>query len=134
MTNYHPRNDLVLILPDQSATHHGVIALPPSAQQIPTIGTVAAVGPGVLLDDGNRIPLDLSVGDRVRFTPDNARPHFDVDGEQHLLMHEREVLCTLSGEPVGVMMMPTEPDADKPPTQTINAPGIPAASSVGSPG
>jgi len=130
MTNYHPRNDLVLVLPDQSATHHGTIALPPSAQTTPTTGTVAAVGPGILLDDGNRIPLDLTVGDRVKFTPDNARPHFDVNGSQHLLMHEREIMCTMSDEPVGEMLPPPEAE---PAMQTIKVAGIPSASAVGTP-
>ena len=129
MTKYHPRNDLVLVLPDQAATHHGTIALPASAQQTPTIGTIVEVGPGILKDDGTYIPLDLQEHDRVQFTPDNKRPHFDMDGKQHLLMREGEILCKLSEEPQTEMRMP-EPA----PMQTLVVPGIPKTGAVGSPG
>ena len=127
MTKYHPRNDLVLVLPDQCATHHGVIALPASAQQTPTTGLVVAIGPGILRDDGSYIAMDLKVDDRVQFTPDNHRPHFIMDEVQHLLMRENEILCVLTDEPETAMKLP------EPPMQTIQAAGVPSRAEVGNP-
>lgn len=109
MTDFHPRNDYVLVIPDESERMKGKLYLPESAVKRPTRGTVVAVGPGYLLADGTRSAMDLKPDDRVEFVMQHGQPFVDLDGEPHLVFKEVEVLGTLTGEPDPEML---DPDAD----------------------
>lgn len=63
---FQPANGRVLVLPDtpKTETDFGLF-LPEIAQQMPFTGTVLAVGPGELAENGTRIPVGVEVGDRV---------------------------------------------------------------------
>ncbi len=66
-----PTDDNVVVKPlsaaDMGTTTASGIIIPDSAQEKPEQGTVVAVGPGKF-DDGMRIPVSVSVGDRVLFS------------------------------------------------------------------
>jgi chaperonin GroES len=73
----------------------GGILLPDSAKNKPQKGTVLAVGPGKLIKDGTRRPLQVKVGDTVLFTNWAGDEFKESRGENILLMREEDVLAVL---------------------------------------
>lgn len=69
----------------------GGIILPDTAQEKPMMGRVVAVGTGKVLDNGKVIPLEVKVGDKVLYGKYSGT-EVKVDGEQFLIMQERELL------------------------------------------
>ncbi|MBA3236949.1 MAG: co-chaperone GroES [Parachlamydiaceae bacterium] len=63
-----PLGNRVLIERSKAQTTKGGILLPDSAQEKPKEGTIVAVGPGKLDENGKTIPLNVQLGDRVLFT------------------------------------------------------------------
>jgi chaperonin GroES len=63
-----PLDDRVVVevLKEEETTAGGIV-LPETAQKKPQEGKVLAVGPGKLLESGQRVPLDVKVGDTVVF-------------------------------------------------------------------
>ncbi|MBI4530637.1 MAG: co-chaperone GroES [Candidatus Latescibacteria bacterium] len=72
----------------------GGIIIPDTAKEKPQEGKVIAVGPGRLSDDGKRIPLEVKAGDRVLIGK-YAGTEVKLDGEEHLIMREDDVLAIL---------------------------------------
>jgi chaperonin GroES len=75
----------------------GGIVLPDTAKNKPQRGTVVAVGPGRMLKDGTRRPLQVKAGDKVLFTTwagDEFRQRSSGD-EGIVLMREEDVLAIL---------------------------------------
>jgi chaperonin GroES len=72
----------------------GGILLPDTAKDKPQKGKILAVGPGRMLKDGTRRPLQVKVGDIVLFT-NWAGDEFKQGAEQILLMREEDVLAVL---------------------------------------
>ena len=72
----------------------GGILLPDTAKDKPQKGEVLAVGPGRLLKDGTRRPLQVKVGDYIIFT-NWAGDEFKRSGDQILLMREEDVLAVI---------------------------------------
>ena len=78
---------------DKSA---GGVIIPDTAKQKPQRGTVLAVGPGKLLKDGSRRPLQVKEGDRVLFTAWAGDEYKDRSGgDTILVMHEEDVMAVL---------------------------------------
>ena len=75
-------------------TTAGGIVLPDSAREKPARGTVIAVGPGKMLDDGTRSAIDLKEGDEVLFTS-YAGETVELNDEELLLMRSDDVLAVL---------------------------------------
>jgi chaperonin GroES len=73
----------------------GGILLPDSAKNKPQKGTVLAVGPGRMVKDGTRRPLQVKVGDTVLFTNWAGDEFKEGRGETILLMREEDVLAVL---------------------------------------
>jgi chaperonin GroES len=73
----------------------GGILLPDSAKNKPQKGTVLAVGPGRMVKDGTRRPLQVKVGDTVLFTNWAGDEFKESRGENILLMREEDVLAVL---------------------------------------
>ena len=73
----------------------GGILLPDSARQKPQKGTVLAVGPGKLLKDGSRKPLQVKINDVVLFVNWAGDEFKRAQGENVLLLHEEDVLAVL---------------------------------------
>jgi chaperonin GroES len=78
----------------QEKTTGGII-LPDSARNKPQKGKVLAIGPGRLLKDGQRRPLQVKVGDTVLFTNWAGDEFKEAQGENILLMREEDVLAVL---------------------------------------
>ena len=73
----------------------GGIVLPDSARDKPQKGKVLAVGPGKLVKDGTRKPLQVKVGDTVLFTNWAGDEFKESRGDNVLLMREEDVLAVI---------------------------------------
>ena len=69
----------------------GGIVLPDTAKEKPKRGIVVNVGNGKLLDNGQRIPLQVKKGEEVIFSSYEG-DEVKIDGETHLLLRESDVL------------------------------------------
>jgi chaperonin GroES len=69
--------------------------VPDTAKEKPQEGEVLAVGPGVMNDKGERLPMTVAVGDRVIFSK-YAGTEIKLDGEEYLIMAERDILAKLN--------------------------------------
>ncbi len=96
--NLKPLGDRVVVRPlaREQTTRSGIV-LPDTAQEKPQEGEIIAAGSGRLTDDGQRLPMDLKVGDRVLFAK-YAGTEFRLDDEDLLILSERDVLAVLSGD------------------------------------
>lgn len=91
--NLRPLGDRLLIEPaEQEETFAGgQLVLPETAKEKPQQGTVLAAGAGRMDDDGERIPMDVKVGDRVLFAK-YAGTEIKLDGKKLLIMKESDIL------------------------------------------
>jgi chaperonin GroES len=87
-----PLNDRIIVrrVEDQEQMRGGLY-IPDTAKEKPQEGKVIAVGNGKLLENGNRIPIDLKAGDRVLFGK-YAGTEIKLDGEEYLILREDDVL------------------------------------------
>jgi chaperonin GroES len=85
---------VVLKLVEQEEKTRGGILLPDTAQEKPQKGAVLAVGSGKLLDSGEKIPLDVKVGDKVFFGRYSGT-EVKVEGEEYLIVSERDILAVV---------------------------------------
>ncbi|MDF1868907.1 MAG: co-chaperone GroES, partial [Phycisphaerales bacterium] len=69
--------------------------LPESSKEKPIQGTVVAVGPGKVLENGNRADMSVGKGDRVVYST-YAGTEVDIDGVEHLILRESELLGVFS--------------------------------------
>ncbi|MEL6406939.1 MAG: co-chaperone GroES [Chloroflexota bacterium] len=93
--NLRPLNDRVLVAPiEQETTTASGLVLPETAKEKPQQGEVLAVGPGLRDEDGDRMPVDLEVGDTVLFAK-YAGTEIKIDGEKRLIMKESDILGVL---------------------------------------
>ncbi|MDE2939025.1 MAG: co-chaperone GroES [Chloroflexota bacterium] len=96
MANFAPLGERIIIKPiEQEQTTRGGIFLPDTAKEKPQEGEVIAVGPGRATDEGSRIPMELSVGDRVIYSKFAGTEYKDGDDE-YLIMRESDVLAKVS--------------------------------------
>jgi chaperonin GroES len=88
-----PLADRLIVKPleEEETTASGIV-LPETAKEKPQRGEVLAVGPGSRDDDGNRIPLDVSVGDTVMFAKYGGT-EVKIDGDDLLILRESDVLA-----------------------------------------
>jgi chaperonin GroES len=99
MPNIKPLNDRVLIERiEASDTTAGGIVLPESAKEKPTEGRIVATGDGRRSDKGDRIPLAVSVGDRVLFSS-YAGTNVKDGGAEYLILDESEILAIVDNKP-----------------------------------
>lgn len=79
----------------EQTTASGLV-IPDTAQQKPQEGEVVAVGPGRFNDDGDeRVPMDISVGDRVIYSKFGGT-EVKHAGEEYLILSARDVLAIVS--------------------------------------
>ncbi len=91
----NPLDDrLVVEQHDAEEQTAGGIVLPEQAKEKPQRGTVAAVGPGTLLDSGNRGPLSVKVGDEV-FYAKYAGTDIEISGKKYTVLKENDVLAII---------------------------------------
>jgi len=90
-----PLGSRVVIEPiEQEEMTSGGIVLPETAKEKPQKGTVLAVGPGDRDDDGERIGMDVAVGDVVLFAKYSGT-EIKYDGKKLLIMRESDILAIL---------------------------------------
>ena len=87
-----PLNDRIIVrrMEDQEQMRGGLY-IPDTAKEKPQEGEVLAVGNGKLLDNGQRIAIDLKNGDRILFGK-YAGTEIKLDGEEYLILREDDVL------------------------------------------
>ena len=91
--NLRPLDDRVVVQPNEAeSTTAGGIVLPDSAQQKPQRGTVVAVGPGRLLDSGNRGELSVSIGDTIIYGKYGGSD-IEVAGQEMKILRESDILA-----------------------------------------
>ena len=90
-----PLEDRVVVkASDAEQTTASGLVIPDTAKEKPQEGTVIAVGPGRISDEGKRIPLDVHVGDTVVYSKYGGT-EIKVGGEELLILSARDVLAIL---------------------------------------
>jgi chaperonin GroES len=80
---------------EETQTVKGGIIIPDTAKEKPMEGEVIAVGPGKIMEDGKRAPMDVKAGDRVLFGK-YAGTEIKLDDEECVIMREEEILAVLN--------------------------------------
>jgi chaperonin GroES len=93
---FKPLADRVLVKPltETETTKSGIIIPDTVEKERPERGEVIAVGPGKLLESGNRTALSVKVGDKVvfkKYGPDEVK----VDGQDLLILDESDILAII---------------------------------------
>ena len=90
-----PLDDRVVVQPlEAEETTAGGIVLPDTAKEKPQRGKVLAVGPGRLLDSGERCEIALSVGDQVLFGKYGGT-EIEVEGDEVKILRESDILAKI---------------------------------------
>jgi chaperonin GroES len=90
--------DRVVIKPsDREETTKSGLVIPDTAKEKPQEGTIIAVGPGRTDDDGDRIPMDVKVGNKVLFAK-YAGTEMKIDDEDLLILSEKDILAIVEGK------------------------------------
>jgi chaperonin GroES len=79
---------------EEKETAKGGIIIPDTAKEKPQQGEVLAVGNGRVLDNGQKVAVDVKVGDRILFGKYSGSD-IKMDGEEVLILREDEVLAVL---------------------------------------
>ncbi|MGZ3519184.1 MAG: co-chaperone GroES [Vulcanimicrobiaceae bacterium] len=100
--NLKPLGDRVVIehVEQQDKTVGGVF-LPDTAKEKPQEGVIRAIGVGRTLDNGTILPMSVKVGDRVIYSKYSGS-EVKVDGNEYLIVSEKDVLAIVEGVPAGV--------------------------------
>ncbi|MBN1302830.1 MAG: co-chaperone GroES [Anaerolineales bacterium] len=92
-----PLGDRLVVEPqEQEEVTAGGIVLPETAKEKPQQGTVLAIGPGTRDDSGNRIAMDVKVGDKVLYAKYGGT-EFKQDGKKLLILRESDILAIIEG-------------------------------------
>ena len=88
-----PLEDKVVVKPAaaEQTTASGLV-IPDTAKEKPQEGEIVAVGPGRVDDNGNRVPLDVKVGDRVMYSKYGGT-EVKYAGEAYLILAVRDLLA-----------------------------------------
>ena len=91
-----PLHDRVLLKRiEEKETAKGGIIIPDTAKEKPMEGQVISAGPGKIMEDGKRSPMDVKAGDRVLFGK-YAGTEIKIDDEEMVIMREEEILAVLT--------------------------------------
>ena len=89
----NPLDDRVVIEPmEAEEVTAGGIVLPDAAQEKPQRGTAVAVGPGRLLESGDRCAVAVEVGDEVLYGKYGGTD-IEVDGTEYKILRESDILA-----------------------------------------
>ena len=93
--NIKPLEDRIVVksVEAEQTTASGLV-IPDTAQEKPQEGEVLAVGPGRVDDSGNRVPVDVNVGDRVIYSKYGGT-EVKYAGEELLILSARDVLAVV---------------------------------------
>jgi chaperonin GroES len=90
-----PLEDRIVVKPSEGEemTASGLV-IPDTAKEKPQEGEVLAVGPG-RFEDGNRVPLDVKVGDKVIYSKYGGT-EVKIGGDELLILSARDVLAIVN--------------------------------------
>lgn len=90
-----PLEDRVLVAPleAEQTTKSGLVIRTPQGEAAG--GEILAVGPGRIDDNGNRVPLDVAVGDKVIYSKYGGT-EVKYDGQDYLILGARDILAVVS--------------------------------------
>ncbi len=90
-----PLEDRIVVqtLDAETTTASGLV-IPDTAKEKPQEGTVVAIGPGRIDDNGNRVPLDVAVGDVVIYSKYGGT-EVKYRGEEYLILSARDILAVV---------------------------------------
>jgi chaperonin GroES len=93
--NIKPLGERVVlkVMESEEKTKSGIV-LPDTAKEKPQMGEVLAVGPGKALDNGEKAPLEVKVGDKVLFAK-YAGTEVKLDGEEYMVLKENDILAII---------------------------------------
>ena len=92
-----PLHDRILVKrEEEKEVKKGGIIIPDTAKEKPQEGKVIAVGNGKVNDEGKKVPLDVKAGDKILFGKYSGTD-IKIDGEEHLILREEEVLGIVEG-------------------------------------
>jgi chaperonin GroES len=90
----HPLEDRVVIMPsDETESMRGGLYIPDTAKEKPTQGEVIAAGPG-RMDKGQRVPMELHVGDKVLYGKYSGTP-FQLGDDEVIIIKASDVLAKI---------------------------------------
>jgi len=89
-----PLEDRVVVKPieEEETTISGLV-IPDTAKEKPTEGEVMAVGPG-RFEDGNRVPMDVKVGDRVIYSKYGGN-EYKYKAEEYVILQARDIYAVI---------------------------------------
>ena len=94
--NVQPLADRVVVKPLEEAEQmRGGLYIPDTAKETPSQGEVVAVGPGKLSDEGTRLEMDVSVGNKVLYGKYSGTD-VTLDGQEYLILRESDILAIVS--------------------------------------
>lgn len=93
--NIKPLGERIVVktLESEERTKSGIV-LPDTAKEKPQMGKVLAVGTGKVLDNGQKIPLEVCVGNKVLFAK-YAGTEVKLDGEEYMVLKESDILAII---------------------------------------
>ncbi|OGC09881.1 co-chaperone GroES [candidate division WOR-1 bacterium RIFOXYC2_FULL_37_10] len=88
-----PLGDRVVVKPEpqEEKTRSGIV-LPDSAKEKPSEGTIVAVGTGRVLDNGQKVPVEVKVGDKVIYSKYGGT-EVKLEGDEYIILQERDILA-----------------------------------------
>ncbi len=96
--NLKPLGNRLVVEPlEQEETTPGGIILPETAKEKPQKGNVLSTGPGDRDEDGDRIPMDVKVGDVVLFAKYSGT-EIKLDNKKLLILRESDVLAIVESK------------------------------------
>ena len=95
--NLRPLEDRVIVRPAKAeeVTKSGIV-LPDTAQEKPQRGTVVAVGPGKMKDDGERAAVDVKIDDVVIYSKYGGTD-IKLEGEEYKILRADDIYAVVEG-------------------------------------
>jgi chaperonin GroES len=88
-----PLSDRVVVQAlDEGEEMRGGLYIPDTAKEKPSQGNVVAVGPGKISDEGVRMEMDVTVGDKVLYGKYSGTD-VTLDGDEYLILRESDILA-----------------------------------------
>jgi chaperonin GroES len=92
-----PLGGRVIVEPiEQEEMTAGGIILPETAKEKPQEGKILAAGPGDRDEDGERIPMEVQIGDKVLYAKYSGT-EVKLDGKKLLILRESDILAVIEG-------------------------------------
>ncbi|MFA6427865.1 MAG: co-chaperone GroES [Candidatus Magasanikbacteria bacterium] len=94
--NIKPLGDRILVKPvkEEEVTKSGIVLPDTVDKEKKMEGEVIAVGPGKLMENGQRAPMDISVGQKVLFKKWGGE-EVDIDGVEHKILNQDDVMAVI---------------------------------------